>query len=259
MAGNRISAMAKSVCHVERNLKWLGMMPRVTPTNIKDFYGAKKRKKRRGRGPNQSHGRGNKGQGHYSNKPRLGFEGGQSPFYRMVPKHGLVGELHTDKHIFATVNLNKLQFFIDSKRIDPSKPITLELMKSTMLLEGTPRDGVRLMGEGHTWFQGKIDIEVTRASQDAITAVERNGGSVRCVWHDRVMLQHVMQSEPSKNFSVVPPVPKRPGPNLLLYYANPRNRGYLANPEELAKLREENVKLGPVVDKLKEMKISEVD
>ena len=250
--------MAKSLCHVERNLRFLEHMPRVSVTNIRDFYGAKHNKRRRGRG-DKTAGRGMKGQGQYSAKPRIGFEGGQSPFYLAVPKHGIQGARSQNKLNLATVSLNKIQWFIDAKRIDPHQPITLPLLYQTRLLEGVPRDGVRLLAEGHTWFQGTIDIEVTRAGQEAITAVERNGGRVRCVWHDQVMLRYLLRSKPSKKYSVVPPTLKRPTGDLLLYYGNPLNRGYLADPEEVERLREENVKLGRICDELKELKVTEVD
>jgi len=249
-----ISEMAKSMCHVERSLKYLAHMPRVSMTNIRDFYGAKKRKKRKGRG-DKTAGRGHKGQGQHATKPYLGFEGGQTPFYRIVPKHGAKSHAHKDQ--LAIVNLNRIQYFIDTGRIDPSEPITLHLLRNTKLIQGPARDGVRLSSEGHTWFQGKIDIEVTQASQDAITAVERNGGTVKCVWHDRRMLEHVMRMEASKNFRVVPPEPIRPDAKRILYYANPIYRGYLADPAELEKKRQENLKLGPVVDQLKGLTLSE--
>jgi len=250
-----ISEMAKSMDHVERSLKFLAHMPRVSMTNIRDFYGAKKKKRRRGRG-DKTAGKGHKGQGQQGTGPYLGFEGGQSPFYRNAPKHHMPSHAH--KLQFATLNLNRIQYFIDCGRIDPSKPITFNILKQTKLITGDSKDGVRLLGEGHTWFQGKIDIEVTRASQAAIAAVERNGGSVKCVWHDPVTLQHKMSATPSKNFRHVPPVTKRPSEKLLLYYANPYNRGYLANPEEIEKSRQENLALGPVVDQLKGLTVSGV-
>jgi len=251
--------MAKSMDHVERSLKFLAHMPRVSMANIRDFYGAKKKKKRRGRG-DKTAGKGHKGQGQHQGtmKPYLGFEGGQSPFYRNAPKHHMLAPGHVKKLQFATLNLNRIQYFIDCGRIDPSKPITFNILKNSNLITGNSRDGVRLKGEGHTWFQGKIDIEVTRASQDAIAAIERNGGRVKCVWHDPVTLQHKMSATPSKNFRHVPPVAKRPNERLLLYYANPYNRGYLANPEEIEKSRLDNVALGPVVDQLKGLTVSDV-
>jgi len=250
-----ISELAKSVCCVERNLKYLAEMPRVSMSNIRDFYGASQRKKRVGRGGKRGKTscRGHKGQGQRTGKPRVGFAGGQTPFYRAVPKHNIT--THTFQ--MARISLNKIQLFIDSQRIDPTMPITLEVLKHSGLWRGSPRDGVRLLGSGHTWFQGSIDIEVTRASQDAITAIERNGGSVRCVYHDPVSLQHRVKLKKSKQFSVEPPPVVRPSEKLMMYYANPDKRGYLADPVEVEKRRLENLKLGKIVDQLKNFQITD--
>ena len=160
MAGRVGSETAKSVCHVQRNLQYLKLMPRVGVDNIKDFRGAIKKKVRVGRGPGsgkgKTAGKGHKGQGQRGTLPRIGFEGGQTPFYRLVPKHGFTNKLF--KWEYATVNLNRLQYFIDSNRIDPTKTITMDILQKSGAFTGKPKDGVKLLGAGCTWFQGKIDI-----------------------------------------------------------------------------------------------------
>jgi len=246
-----ISEVAKAVCHVERNLKCLADMPRVATNNIRDFRGAFKRKQRVGRGGDRgkTSGKGHKGQGQRGTKPRIGFEGGQTPFYRLVPKHGFTNALF--KNQFTPIHLNKLQYFIDAKRIDPTQKIDMEVLHKSGAI-GRVKDGVRLLGGGATWFQSSIDIEVTRASQNAIQAVERNGGRVQAVYHDQVAIRVALNPE---KYKLDPPKRARPSHKNILWYSDPVNRGFLADPEKVEELRQENLKLGKVTDQLADIKI----
>ncbi|XP_057308589.1 50S ribosomal protein L15-like [Hydractinia symbiolongicarpus] len=249
-----LNEITKTVCHVERNLKYLKDMPRVGVNNIRDFKGAFKKKKRVGRGPGsgkgKTAGKGHKGQGQRGTLPRIGFEGGQTPFYRLVPKHGFTNKRF--KKEYNPVHLNTIQYFIDSKRIDPDEKITMETLWKSGAVSGRIKDGVKLLGAGCTWFDGTINIEVSRASQNAIQAVERNGGRVKCVYHDRIALRALLKPE---KYDIIPR-PARPGNKHILFYSDPNNRGFLADPVEIEKKRNENLKLGRVTEQLSNVKLN---
>jgi large subunit ribosomal protein L15 len=101
-----------------------------------------------------------------------GFEGGQMPLHRRLPKRGF-------KNIFARkfneLNLGRIQQAVDSGLLDGKKPITVAALKEAGLIRRT-KDGVRLLGQGD--LTAKLAFEITGASQSAIKAVEAKGGTV---------------------------------------------------------------------------------
>jgi len=143
---------------------------------ISDRPGATKAKKRLGRGPGsglgKTSGRGVKGQKARSGVAIKGFEGGQMPLHRRLPKRGF-------NNIFAKryneLNLRRIQAAVDSGRLDGKKPITIEALKQAGLIKSA-RDGVRLLGHGE--LKAKLAFEITGASASAIKAVEAAGGSI---------------------------------------------------------------------------------
>jgi len=143
---------------------------------LTDRPGATKAKKRLGRGPGsglgKTSGRGVKGQKARSGVAIKGFEGGQMPLHRRLPKRGF-------SNIFAKkyneLNLGRIQEAVDSGRLDGKKPITVEALKEAGLIRRA-KDGVRLLGQGE--IKGKLALEVTGASASAIKAVEAKGGTV---------------------------------------------------------------------------------
>ena len=143
---------------------------------ISDRPGATKAKKRLGRGPGsglgKTSGRGVKGQKARSGVAIKGFEGGQMPLHRRLPKRGF-------NNIFAKryneLNLGRIQEAVESGRLDGKKPITIEALKQAGLIKSA-RDGVRLLGQGE--LKAKLAFEITGASASAIKAVEAAGGSV---------------------------------------------------------------------------------
>jgi len=143
---------------------------------IRDRDGATKAKKRLGRGIGsglgKTSGRGVKGQKARTGVAIKGFEGGQMPLHRRLPKRGF-------KNIFANrfneLNLGPIQQAVDSGRLDVKKPITIDALKRAGLIRRT-KDGVRLLGHGK--LKTKIAFEVTGASGSAIKAVEAAGGTV---------------------------------------------------------------------------------
>jgi large subunit ribosomal protein L15 len=144
---------------------------------LSDNPGARKNRIRVGRGigsgKGKTGGRGGKGQTARSGVAVNGFEGGQMPLYRRLPKRGFHNIFALD---FVEVNTGRLQQAIDSGRLDASKPVNAEALRAAGLI-GRPRDGVRLLGKGE--LKAKIDLEVAGASKSAIAAVEKAGGSVK--------------------------------------------------------------------------------
>jgi large subunit ribosomal protein L15 len=143
---------------------------------LSDNPGARKRRIRVGRGigsgKGKTGGRGGKGQTARTGVAINGFEGGQMPLFRRLPKRGFNNVFRLD---LTEVNLGRLQAAIDAKRLDPKGTITGEALVAAGLLSRV-RDGVRLLGKGE--LKTKLTIEVAGASKSAIAAVEKLGGSV---------------------------------------------------------------------------------
>jgi large subunit ribosomal protein L15 len=146
-------------------------------SDIADNAGARKKRMRVGRGigsgKGKTSGRGGKGQTARSGVRIKGFEGGQMPMHRRLPKRGFNNIFRLD---FAEINLDRLQDAIDSKLVDVSATVNAEsLVKAGVLRRA--KDGVRLLGRGE--IKAKLAIEVHGASKSAIAAVEKAGGSVK--------------------------------------------------------------------------------
>ena len=145
-------------------------------SDIADNAGSRKKRMRVGRGigsgKGKTSGRGGKGQTARSGVRIKGFEGGQMPLHRRLPKRGF-NNIFAKK--FNELNLGKIQGAIDAGTLDGKKPITVEALKDAGLIRRT-KDGVRLLGSGE--IKGKLAFEVTGASASAIKAVEAKGGTV---------------------------------------------------------------------------------
>jgi len=102
-----------------------------------------------------------------------GFEGGQMPLHRRLPKRGFHNIFRLD---FAEVNLDRIQAAIDAKTLDAKNVINGEALVKARVLRRA-KDGVRLLGRGE--LTAKLNIEVHGASKSAIAAVEKAGGSVK--------------------------------------------------------------------------------
>jgi large subunit ribosomal protein L15 len=143
---------------------------------LKDNDGARVSRRRVGRGigsgRGKTAGRGVKGQKSRSGVAIKGFEGGQMPLHRRLPKRGFNNIFGKS---FAVINLGRLQTAIDNKKVDIKKAITIEILRSTGLV-GKVKDGVRLLAKGE--LKSKINIEVTGASVGAVAAVEKAGGVI---------------------------------------------------------------------------------
>ena len=144
---------------------------------LSDNPGARKNRIRVGRGigsgKGKTAGRGGKGQTARTGVAINGFEGGQMPLHRRLPKRGFNNIFRLD---FVEVNTGRLQQAIDTGRLDAGKPVNGEALQAAGLV-GRLRDGVRLLGKGE--LKAKLSIEVAGASNSAIAAVEKAGGSVK--------------------------------------------------------------------------------
>jgi large subunit ribosomal protein L15 len=146
-------------------------------SDIADNPGSRKKRMRVGRGigsgKGKTGGRGGKGQTARSGVRIKGFEGGQMPMHRRLPKRGFNNIFRLE---FAEINLDRLQDAVDAKLIDAGSVVNAEsLVKAGVLRRA--KDGVRLLGRGE--LKAKLNIEVHGASKSAIAAVEKAGGSVK--------------------------------------------------------------------------------
>lgn len=143
---------------------------------IRDNPGASKSRMRVGRGigsgKGKTCGRGVKGQKARSGVAVKGFEGGQMPLHRRLPKRGFRNLFSTD---YNEINLGRLQAAIDAGKLDPNALITNETLVAAGLCT-KPRDGVKILGIGE--LTAKVSLEVAGASKSAIAAIERAGGSI---------------------------------------------------------------------------------
>jgi large subunit ribosomal protein L15 len=143
---------------------------------ISDVAGATHSRKRVGRGigsgTGKTGGRGVKGQKSRSGVAINGFEGGQMPLYRRLPKRGFVNIFAKD---YTVVSLARIQIAIDAGKLDASQPIDVAALKLAGIVRKT-RDGVRLLGDGEV--TAKLAITVAGASKSAIEKIEKAGGSV---------------------------------------------------------------------------------
>jgi len=146
-------------------------------SDIADNAGSRKKRMRVGRGvgsgKGKTSGRGGKGQTARSGVRIKGFEGGQMPLHRRLPKRGFNNIFRLD---FAEINLDRLQQAIDAKLVDVKETVTIEsLVKSGVIRRA--KDGLRLLGRGE--LTAKIAVEVHGASKSAVAAVEKAGGTVK--------------------------------------------------------------------------------
>jgi large subunit ribosomal protein L15 len=145
---------------------------------IADNPGARKNRMRIGRGigsgMGKTGGRGGKGQTARSGVRIKGFEGGQMPLHRRLPKRGFRNTPFAVK--LNETNLGKLQAAIDAGRIDAKAPIDVAAMVKGGLMRRA-KGGVKLLGTGE--IKTKVDLAVWRASKSAIEAVQKAGGTVK--------------------------------------------------------------------------------
>lgn len=143
---------------------------------ISNKEGANKARKRVGRGigsgTGKTGGRGVKGQKSRSGVSINGFEGGQMPIYRRLPKRGFNNPFPSDYNV---VSLGRLQQAIDAKKLDPKATVDAAALMAAGVISKI-KDGVRLMSDGD--ISAKLKIEVSGASKTAIAKLEKAGCSI---------------------------------------------------------------------------------
>ncbi|MBN9060095.1 MAG: 50S ribosomal protein L15 [Rhizobiales bacterium] len=144
---------------------------------INDNPGSSKNRMRVGRGigsgKGKTGGRGVKGQKSRTGVAIKGFEGGQMPLHRRLPKRGFTNIFAKD---YNEVSLARVQAAIDAGKLDAKKPVTVEALKEAGVLRRV-QDGVRLLGVGE--LKVAVNFEIAGASKPAIEAVEKAGGAVK--------------------------------------------------------------------------------
>ena len=144
---------------------------------LSDLQGARKARKRVGRGigsgKGKTAGRGVKGQKSRSGVAIKGFEGGQMPLHRRLPKRGF-------KNIFAksynVFNLDRIQYFIDNGRINEKEVINSENLLKARIIK-TEKNGLKILGSGD--LKSKVAFEVSGASQKAIKSIEKTESQIK--------------------------------------------------------------------------------
>ncbi len=139
-------------------------------SNLRPAEGSKhsdnfRRGRGHGSGNGKTDGKGHKGQKARSGAPRIGFEGGQMPLYRRIPKRGF--KCRNSKEIVA-INLNVLEVFDNGATVDVDALMEKGIIKN-------PRDGVKILGNGE--LTKKLDVKVNAYSASAKEKIEALGGT----------------------------------------------------------------------------------
>ena len=145
---------------------------------IRENEGAAKTRKRVGRGigsgKGKTGGRGVKGQKSRSGVAINGFEGGQMPLYRRLPKRGFSNAMFAGD--YNAVSLGRIQAAIDAGKLDASAVIDQAALVAARVVRRA-RDGVRLLADGD--LKAKVSFDVAHASRGALEKIEKAGGSVK--------------------------------------------------------------------------------
>ncbi|CAN6863047.1 unnamed protein product [Brassica oleracea] len=172
----------------------------------------RKLKTRKGRGIGSGKGK-TAGRGHKGQKARgtmkFGFEGGQTPLRRRLPKRGFKNKF---KLHFQPVGLGKIAKLINAGQIDSHELITMKTLKDVGAIGKQIEDGVRLMGRGADEIKWPLHFEVSRVTVRAKEVVEAAGGSVRRVYYNKLGLRALLKPEWFEKKGRLLPKAARPPP-----------------------------------------------
>lgn len=143
-------------------------------SNLKPAEGSKhsdefRRGRGHGSGNGKTAGKGHKGQKARSGAPRIGFEGGQMPLYRRIPKRGFLNRNTKD---IVAINMSKLEVFEDGATV------TIEAMKEVGIIKN-PKDGVKILGNGE--LTKKLNVQANAFSASAKEKIESLGGKAEVI------------------------------------------------------------------------------
>lgn len=148
-------------------------------SDLQPKEGSRQNTKRVGRGLGSGKGKtcgvGQKGQKSRSGVAIKGFEGGQMPLYKRLPKRGFNNIFGKN---FATISVGRLQQAIDKKMIDTKGVVDEDVLTKAKVIT-RKKDGVRLLGNGQ--LKTKIDLKISGATAGAVKAVEKAGGKVELI------------------------------------------------------------------------------
>ena len=146
--------------------------------DLRDNDGASRKKKRVARGPGsgkgKTAGRGIKGQTSRSGVALNGYEGGQMPLYRRLPKRGFNNLFGRELN---EVNIGRIQQAVEAGKLDAKGAVTIEALVAAGVITRQAKDGVKILGQGE--LKTKLVFEVAGASKSAVEAIEKAGGSVK--------------------------------------------------------------------------------
>ncbi len=159
---------------------------------IKDNKNATKNKKRLGRGigsgTGKTSGKGHKGQKARSGVSIKGFEGGQMPIHRRLPKRGFT---NINRVPYLVLNFNRIEKLINENKIDPKNIINPQTLLDLGILK-TLKSRIKLLAKGE--IKTKINIEVAAASSSAIEGVEKLGGAVTIIKNKKSDIKPIKES-----------------------------------------------------------------
>ncbi|CAH9106106.1 unnamed protein product [Cuscuta europaea] len=214
------STIQQSIFAQHRELGWfsghhiLRAYSLLSLNDLRDNKGARKPNTRKGRGIGSGKGK-TAGRGHKGQKARgtmkFGFEGGQTPLRRRLPKRGFNNPFSLT---FQPIGLGKVAKLINAGKIDSSELITMKTLKDSGAVGKQIGDGVRLMGRGAEKIEWPIHFEVSRVTARAKAAVEAKGGSVRKVHYNKLGLRALLKPEWFEKKGRLLPRPARPPPKL---------------------------------------------
>lgn len=110
-------------------------------------------------------------------------------------RHRLIYNNHSFSSELSPINLNRIQSWLSQSRLDPSRPITLRELAASRCIHGVARDGVKLLARGKEELTQPIHLVVSRASVEAIAAVEKAGGSVTTRYYTPFAVKKIRRGE----------------------------------------------------------------
>ncbi|KAK8853121.1 ribosomal protein L15 [Kwoniella newhampshirensis] len=223
---SRLLAIPSSGASSSRSASTFAHLGELSPAK-----GSTKVDTRYGRGPGSQKG-GTSGRGHKGQKARagkgvrLGFEGGQTPLHRKIPKRGFIN--FTSK-TYAPLSIATLQSFISQSRISPTETITVGTIVRSNAVHGLSHlSGVKLLGEPDPELPlPPLKLELSRYGKSAAQAIINAGGEVSAVYHNNLGLRKECFPEKFVGRDIKAAKPTRK--TDILYYTNPKKYGYLAN------------------------------
>lgn len=208
-------------------------------SSLKPSHNSTKAVKRLGRGPSSGHGK-TSGRGQKGQKARSSvkswFEGGQTPIFKLFPK---IGFTPVTSLSLAELNLNRIQQFYESGRLNADEVLTMKKMKDIGLVTGNMKDGVKILGQGKEDFTvPNLKVQVTRASADSIQAIENIGGEVTLKYFNKLNLRsHLHPNWFLRKYNRIP-LESRPTKKKVIGYYSKTNNGYLVKEDHaLLKIR----------------------